>query len=165
MPTGSFTIDAVIRYAGVTHSKISGVDRGAIPSQVQGEEWNGAHEGFARASYIDFTLGAGATKIFSDTEISRIGAAFVFATDGNEGGCFVQFYRAGTFNTVVGTSLGGSSYGFRGTTFSAGATGFSFFLEGNSAGHRLELKNTAAFSRTFRFWEFAVPKSVTLAAP
>lgn len=115
-----------------------------------------------RTAYRDVAVSNGATvTIGDDTTIARVGAALIFNMDGNDGGCFIQYYRSGTFNTVVGTSLGGSLFEFRGTTFSAGSGNFSIFLASNSAGAALQVKNNAGFGRTMRIFEFATTGNLT----
>lgn len=115
-----------------------------------------------RTAYRDVAVTSGGTATLGDdSTIARIGAALIFNMDGNDGGCFVQWYREGSFNTVVGTSFGGSSFEMRGSTFSAGSAAFSIFLASNSAGAALQVKDNAGFGRTLRILEFAKAGNLT----
>ncbi len=90
-----------------------------------------------------------------DATYSRDAGALV-RDDGNSDVGMIQWYRLGTYNLVYGAGLGAASgnWEFRGTTFSAGAGDFSWFMEGNSAGHRLAVKNDIGFTRGFYVWPF-----------
>ena len=97
----------------------------------------------------------GTTHHIADADISRNDGAII-KDDGNSGIAIAHWYRLGTYNLVYGAGLGAASgnWEFRGTTFSAGAGDFSWFVEGNSAGHRLAVKNDIGFTRGFYVWPF-----------
>jgi hypothetical protein len=102
----------------------------------------------ANLKVVAVTLAAGATVYIADADILSSGAA-VFRGDGNDGGGGVAWYRAGTYNVCSGWNDTLGNYGFQGTTFSAGAaTVASFFIESNSAGARLGIKNNSGSERT-----------------
>lgn len=95
------------------------------------------------------TLTAGSTAFLTDANIGQIGTA-LFASNGNNGGCLTSWYRNGTFNGVQGISWNSPAWEFRGSTFSAGAGFFSFYIESNLAGARLGIKNNAGFTTSIR---------------
>lgn len=170
MPDESFEVNANIKAAGSSpraiHKYSSGVDDGVDTTKVRPSDWNAEHQLIDIPTRINsqqqFTLAALATKTWSDSEISRIGSMIVMAI-ANDAIGIVQYYRAGTFNIVIGvnggvpTTGGGSALVFRGTTFSAGSnnTGYHFYLSSNNTGATLNLKNTNAFGRTFIVYEWA----------
>ncbi len=93
------------------------------------------------------TVGAGATAFWADGVIPRLGSGIIADIDGNAFCALVQWYRAGSFNSVNGVTVGNQSNQFQNNTYSAGGTGFSFFIESNSAGGRLGVKNNNGFGR------------------
>lgn len=95
------------------------------------------------------TLTAGSTAFLTDANIGQIGTA-LFASNGNNGGCLTSWYRNGTFNGVQGISWNSPAWEFRGSTFSAGAGFFSFYIESNLVGARLGIKNNAGFTTSIR---------------
>jgi hypothetical protein len=98
------------------------------------------------------TVGASSTAFIADADVGRTGSAFFDDTGGNSGAGMMQWYRAGTFNSLQGVATSGHGYEFRGSTYSGGSVGFSFFIENNTAGGRLGVKNNnAGFGRTFTF--------------
>ena len=104
--------------------------------------------------YVDVNLPAGGTTFIPDADISQVGSALV-ASNGNNGSGVISWYRAGTFNLVNGMSGNpGGPWEFRGSTFSAGAGFFSFFIESNLAGARLAIKNNAGFATSVRMLVF-----------
>jgi hypothetical protein len=103
---------------------------------------------------VDVNLPAGGTTFIPDANISQVGSALV-ASNGNNGSGVISWYRAGTFNGVNGMSANPAGpWEFRGSTFSAGAGFFSFFIESNLAGARLAIKNNAGFATSVRMLVF-----------
>jgi hypothetical protein len=106
---------------------------------------------------VTLTVNAASTAYIPDADIPRVGAA-IFCDDGNTGAGMLMWYRLGTFNNANGPSgLTGTSgrYEYRGATLSGGTGGdFSWFIEGNSAGHRLGVKANAGYGRTFTLFIF-----------
>lgn len=98
---------------------------------------------------LDVSLPAGGTTFIPNTAIGGIGTG-IFASNGNNGGAMVSWYRNGSFNGVLGTSWNSPAWEFRGSTFSAGAGFFSFFIESNLSGARLGIKNNAGFTTSVR---------------
>lgn len=114
-----------------------------------------------QTNYTDYTTANGATTTVADTAIARVGAALMTFSDGNNGGAFIQWYRDGTFNNLLGLAFGeAASWQFRGTTFSAGVTGMSFYLSSNSSGATLNFKNNLGFGRTVRIWEWGTTNNI-----
>jgi hypothetical protein len=155
MPEDDFTINANIKAAGTSaravHQFVSGVDDDVDSTKVRPTNWNAEHLLLGiptKLSMETFTLNSLETKTWADADIARVGI-WLIATIANDGVGMVQFYRHGTFNTVIGVQ--GGSFVFRGTTFSAGSnnTGFHFYISANTTGATLNLKNTQAFGRTF----------------
>jgi len=95
----------------------------------------------------------GSTVYFADADLPATGHALLH-DNGDTGAGIVSFYRAGTFNVIKGITNNAGAYEFRGTTFSAGAGSFSFFIESNSAGARIGVKNNAGYDRSFTLVTF-----------
>lgn len=98
-------------------------------------------------AYATGTINNGATFTVPDASLSRVGGGIVFDVGNTDIGT-IQWYRSGTFNTVVGTKRA-SAFVYRGTTFSpaSGANTVDFYLSGNSAGDTLNIKNNLGFGR------------------
>jgi len=105
---------------------------------------------------VTFSVGAGATAYIPDADIPRGGSALISdSPSGNSGSALIQWYRHGTFNSLNGVATGNHGYEFRNTTYSGGSTGFSFFIENNTAGGRLGCKNNnGIFGRDFILYIF-----------
>lgn len=105
------------------------------------------------------SVAPGATVYIPDASIPRRGSA-LFSDDGNSGAGMLQWYREGSFNSLQGMATSGHGYQFRGSTYSAGTSGFSFFIENNLAGGRIGIKNNFSFARTFKLWVWEIASSV-----
>lgn len=129
------TATAKVNLLGELYLKVRALGGGSPPSTLN-----------VQAAYIYCT--SGATTYIADADCPNMGSCWI--TDyGNSGGALFHFYRLGTYNTIVGYAYTGS-FEFRGTTFSAGAGTFSFFLESNLSGARIGILNNAGFDRDFK---------------
>lgn len=108
----------------------------------------GSATAFNKIKIVTVATTNGATVFIPDVDITRTAMALI-GTDGNDGAGLMGWYRHGSFNYVQGL-WAGSQVGFQGSTFSAGANSWSWFIESNVAGARLAVKNNAGFSRAFR---------------
>jgi hypothetical protein len=92
------------------------------------------------------------TVAIPDADIPRVGGA-LFDDGGDTGVGIIHWYRQGTYNRVTGVDAASSPWVFRENNFSA-SDPFSFYIEHNSAGARLMLRNSAGYPRAVKFWVF-----------
>lgn len=111
--------------------------------------------GFKTIVTYEITLASGATVFVPDADIPRNGGC-IAVSNGNNGMAMFAWYRSGSFNVINGQQIGTASHSWeaRTTNFSAGAAGFSYFLENNLAGARLGVKNNAGFATSHRLLIF-----------
>lgn len=100
------------------------------------------------ANVVLLSVGASATVYIPDADIPRNGQAF-FTDGANSGAGIMQWYRHGSFNSMNGVGTSNHNMQFQNTTYSGGGTGFSWFIESNSAGARIGCKNNNGFGRDF----------------
>lgn len=133
------TEGGLLRLRGSGGSALNVVELGAR-GRVEG--------GVIEYGAVEITATTGSTVYFADADLPRIGAA-LFTDDGDTGAGIVSWFRDGTYNRCWGIGVNSGLYEFRGTTFSGGSGGFSWFVESNSTGARVGIKNNAGYQRTF----------------
>ena len=108
----------------------------------------------SRTRLLSYPVGGGnpTTVAVPDADIPRIGGA-LFDDGGDTGVGIIHWYRNGTYNRVTGVDAASSPWVFREATYSA-SDPFSFYIEGNTAGARLMLRNSAGYGRTVSLWVF-----------
>lgn len=113
----------------------------------------GGHEFYV---YDTGVVTAGSTHFIDASAIPQI-AAGMAASNGNNGLAMLSWYRNGTFNGVLGMQTGdagGARFEFRESNFSAGAVGWSFYIESNLVNARLAVKNNLGFDSSLRIYIF-----------
>ncbi len=94
-----------------------------------------------------YTLPATSTIHIPDVDIPRQGAMLV-SFSGNNGSCFIHVFRSGSFNGTSGVGTA-NIFGF-GSTVDPGSGSFRFWIEDQSSGARLVVRNTNSYSRSIQ---------------